>query len=107
MRIQEIKMRKNKVIHPFSSTSGKLPRPVTFCTTGAGSGALGATDAGDSANPVDAKTSPPSASNNSACFVFFDPSFIPLPLNAGALDGAGEEDDGGFREAEDERSEVS
>ena len=35
-----------------------------------------------------ARTSPPRASNNSACFVFFDPSFIPAPLKAGAREGA-------------------
>lgn len=32
---------------------------------------------------VDSQTSPPRASKSSACFVFLDPSSIPVPFNAG------------------------
>ena len=34
-------------------------------------------------SPLTEVASPPRASKSSACFVFFDPSFIPVPLNAG------------------------
>jgi hypothetical protein len=56
----------------------------------AGSGA--ATGVGGADKSAVTGTSPPNSSKSSACFVFFDPSFIPLPLNAGARseDGAGE-----------------
>ncbi len=74
-----------------SSTSGKLPRPLAFCVVGRCSGAGGAAGGASSASPVEAKTSPPRASNNSACFVFLDPSFKPLPLKAGARAGVGVE----------------
>ena len=37
----------------------------------------------------ESKGSLPNASNNSACFVFLLPSFIPLPLNAGVRTDAG------------------
>lgn len=70
------------------STSGILPLPLFFSEGGGSDVEAAAAGVGGELKSAksedDAKTSPPNASNNSACFVFFDPSFMPEPLKAGA-----------------------
>jgi hypothetical protein len=73
-----------------ASTSGKLPLPLSFCMGDCVS-TTGVDGPDNSPTPaLEAKTSPPRASSSSACFVFFVPNFMPLPLKAG-LRAAGDE----------------